>query len=172
MISMRRAVSGDAAQLAELVNAAYQIETFFVDGSRTNVREITELIERGGFLVLEQGSDGRLVAAVLLEPRGEGAYLGMLSVAPDVQGLGLGTRLVAAAEAVAEAMGCAWVDLKIINLRDELARWYRSLGYAPIATAPYTHRPVKQPCHFVEMRKLLRRDVAEGYPLASSRPAA
>jgi N-acetylglutamate synthase-like GNAT family acetyltransferase len=160
MISMRRAASGDAAQLAELVNAAYAIETFFVDGERTNATEIAELIARGGFLVLERGSDSRLVAAVLLEPRGEGAYLGMLSVAPDVQGGGLGTRLVAAAEALAEAMGCAWVDLKIINLREELHRWYRSLGYEAISTSPYTHRPVKKPCHFVEMRKILRADPA------------
>ena len=27
---------------------------------------------------------------------------------------------------------------KIVNLREELARWYRSLGYEAIATAPYT----------------------------------
>jgi GNAT superfamily N-acetyltransferase len=150
-------VSGDAGQLAELVNTAYAVETFFVDGARTNAAEIAALTE--SFLVLER-QDGRLVAAVLLEPRGDGAYLGMLSVAPEAQGQGLGTRLVAAAEALAEALGCAWVDLKIVNLREELGRWYRSLGYAAVATAPYTHRPVKQPCHFVEMRKWLRRDVA------------
>jgi GNAT superfamily N-acetyltransferase len=160
MISMRRAGRGDAAQLAELVNAAYAIETFFVDGDRTDAAEIAALIDGGGFLVLERGSDSRLVAGVFLEVRGDGAYLGMLSVAPDAQGHGLGTRLVAAAEAVAEAMGCTWVDLRIVNLRDELGRWYRSLGYTPVATAPYTHRPVKRPCHFVEMRKWLRRDVA------------
>lgn len=157
MISIRRAASGDAAQLADLVNAAYAIEEFFVDGKRTTATEIAALT--GSFLVLEQ-DDGRLVAAVLLEPRGEGAYLGMLSVSPAAQGHGLGTRLVAAAEALAEAMGCGWVDLKIVNLREELARWYRSLGYEAIATAPYTHRPVKKPCHFVEMRKRLRAGAA------------
>jgi N-acetylglutamate synthase-like GNAT family acetyltransferase len=159
MISMRRAASGDVAELAELVNAAYAVEQFFVDGHRTTTAEIAAIVATNNVLVLERG-DGRLVASVVLEPRGEGAYLGMLSVAPDVQGHGLGRRLVAAAEAVAEAMGCAWVDLRIVNLRDELGRWYRSLGYAAVATAPYTHRPVKQPCHFVEMRKCLRRDVA------------
>jgi GNAT superfamily N-acetyltransferase len=159
MISMRRAASGDVARLAELVNAAYAVEAFFVDGHRTTAAEIAALVASGGFLVLERG-DGRLVAAVLLEPRGDGAYLGMLSVAPEVQGHGLGRRLVGAAEALAEAMGCAWVDLRIVNLRDELGRWYRSLGYTAVATAPYTHRPVKRPCHFVEMRKWLRRDVA------------
>nr|HEX4317908.1 GNAT family N-acetyltransferase [Kofleriaceae bacterium] len=157
MISIRRAASGDAAQLAELVNTAYAVEQFFVDGARTTAAEIAALTN--SFLVLEQ-SDGRLVAAVMLEPRGQAAYLGMLSVSPAAQGHGLGTRLVAAAEALAEAMGCAWVDLKIVNLREELGRWYRSLGYQEVSTAPYTHRPVKQPCHFVEMRKRLRASVA------------
>ena len=46
--------------------------------------------------------------------------------------------------------------LQIVNLREELGRWYRSLGYREVGTQPYEHRPVKQPCHFVEMRKSLR----------------
>ena len=54
-----------------------------------------------------------------------------------------------------EAMGATWVGLKIINLREELGRWYKSLGYHEVGTAPYTHRTVKQPCHFVEMRRSL-----------------
>lgn len=158
-VSVRRATLSDSAAVAELVNAAYEVEKFFVDGLRTDEAEMAAIVGKGTFLVLED-SAGRLVAGVLLEPRGEGAYLGMLSVSPAAQGHGLGRRLVATAEALAEAMGCGWVDLKIVNLREELARWYRSLGYVETATAPYTHRPVKQPCHFVEMRKLLRRDAA------------
>jgi hypothetical protein len=55
-----------------------------------------------------------------------------------------------------EAAGCLEVNLRIINLREELGRWYRSLGYCEVGTAPYDHRSVKQPCHFVEMRKTLR----------------
>jgi ribosomal protein S18 acetylase RimI-like enzyme len=79
----------------------------------------------------------------------------MLSVDPDLQGMGLGTRLVRIAEAMCEAMGTHEVRLKIVNLREELARWYRSLGYREVGTAPYTNGPVKQPCHFVEMHRHL-----------------
>jgi len=108
------------------------------------------MIERGLFVVLEHR--GGLAAAVYVEMWG---YLGMLSVLPELQGHGLGKRLVTIAEALCQAAGCAQMNLKIINVREELARWYRSLGYREVGTAPYEHRPVKRPVHFVEMRKSL-----------------
>ncbi len=94
-----------------------------------------------------------LGAAVYVERRG---YLGMLSVLPGLQKHGLGTRLVRIAEALCESAGCDTMSLRIVNLREELGRWYRSLGYREVGTTPYTRRPVKRPCHFVEMRRALR----------------
>jgi ribosomal protein S18 acetylase RimI-like enzyme len=159
-ISVRRARPDDAAALAALVNRAYAVEGFFVDGDRTTTDEIAQLIgsRQGAFLVLERASAEpapAIAAAVYVEARADGGYIGMLSVEPSLQGLGLGTRLVRIAEAMCEAMGASSVRLRIINLREELGRWYRSLGYHEVGTAPYEHRPVKQPCHFVEMRKWL-----------------
>lgn len=150
-ISVRRALPADAAAVADLVNEAYAIESSFVDGDRTSASEVVALMERGYFIVLEH-SEG-LAASVFMDPSG---YLGMLSVAPGFQRLGLGTRLVRIVEALCEAAGCGEVTLRIINLRNELGRWYRSLGYVEVGTSPYEHRPVKQACHFVEMRKILR----------------
>lgn len=158
--SVRRAKLADAAALAELVNRAYAVEGFFVDGHRTNAEEISRLLRTGTFLVLEQSGDRpALAAAVYVETGPEGGYFGMLSVAPELQGMGLGTRLVRIAEAMCEAMGAATVRLRIVNLREELGRWYRSLGYEEIGTAPYDHRPVKQPCHFVEMQRSISRQL-------------
>lgn len=151
-ISVRRALAADAAAVADLVNRAYEVERFFVDGDRTSEPEVLELMQRGHFIVLEH-SEG-LAAAVFLDPTS--GYLGMLSVDPAFQKLGLGTRLVRIVEALCEAVGCGGVHLRIINLREELARWYRSLGYVEVGTSPYEHRPVKQACHFVEMRKSLQ----------------
>ena len=150
-ISVRRATSQDAVALSKLVNDCYRVERFFVDGDRTNPDEIAEMTENGVFLVLEEANG--LAAAVYLERRGTAIYFGMLSVRADLQGLGLGTRLVRIAEAMGEAMGASEVTLKIVNLREELGRWYRSLGYRDGTTTPYTHRTVKQPCQFVEMWK-------------------
>jgi ribosomal protein S18 acetylase RimI-like enzyme len=158
-VSVRRAQPADAPALAALVNRAYEVEQFFVDGDRTTANEIAELVSKTPtktFLVLE--AKGVLAAAVYVEASrdpNQGGYIGMLSVDPGFQGMGLGTRLVRIAEAMCEAMGATWVRLRIINLRKELGRWYRSLGYREVGTAPYTHRPVKQPCHFVEMRRSL-----------------
>ena len=149
-ISVRRAQPSDAPELARLVNRAYEVEQFFVEGDRTNASEIERMLDHGTFVVLEYG--GGLAAAVYVQP----GYFGMLSVLPELQGHGLGTRLVRIAEAMCESAGVLEVNLKIINLREELGRWYRSLGYAEVGTSPYEHRPVKQPCHFVEMRKTLR----------------
>lgn len=155
-ISVRRALPADAPLVAELVNRAYAIEKFFVDGDRTSAAEIRELMDRGHFIVLEHS--GGLAAAVFMDSTG---YLGMLSVDPEFQKHGLGTRLVRIVEALCEALGCTSVHLRIINAREELARWYRSLGYVEVGTTPYEHRPVKQPVHFVEMRKVLARPAAE-----------
>jgi ribosomal protein S18 acetylase RimI-like enzyme len=154
-ISVRRALPDDATSVAALVNRAYAVESFFVDGDRTSADDVLSLMERGNFIVLE--ARGGLAAAVFMDLGNLGsAYLGMLSVDPAFQGEGLGTRLVRIVEALSEASGCTNVTLRIINLREELGRWYRSLGYEECGTSPYEHRPIKQACHFVEMRKVLR----------------
>lgn len=149
--SVRRATPADAAALAALVNAAFAIEEFFVEGDRTSDAEIAEMMQSGAFLVLDH-ADGRLAAAVYVENRG---YFGMLSVLPELQGHGLGKRLVRIAEAWCEAAGSTTMSIRIINLRDELGRWYRSLGYREIGVTPYTHRTLKRPAHFVEMQRSL-----------------
>ena len=155
-ISVRRATASDAAAVADLVNRAYAIESFFVEGDRTTASEIAGMMTsgKGAFIVLEYA--GGLAAAVWVEQAGNRGYFGMLSVHPDMQKHGLGKRLVRIAEAMCEAAGGDEMTLQIINLREELARWYRSLGYVETGTKPYEHRPVKQACHFVQMHKSLR----------------
>jgi GNAT superfamily N-acetyltransferase len=122
------------------------------------------LIRSGEFLVLDDARG--IAAAVLFHGPGErdgrplaipssDAYFGMLSVLPELQGRGLGRRLVQVVEAMAEATGAGSMRLRVINLREELRRWYKSLGYREVRTTPYTHRSVKRPCHFIEMAKPL-----------------
>ena len=152
--SVRRARAADLPALVRLVNRAYAVEAFFVDGDRTDLAELTALAERGHFLVLD-GPGGELAAAVHVALDGLHASFGMLAVAPELQRLGLGRRLVALAEALASALGCHDVSLAVVDLRAELGPWYRSQGYREIGTAPYDHRPVRQPCHFVRMAKPL-----------------
>lgn len=156
--SVRRARPADHAALGRLINTAYAVEQFFVDGERIETGELGPLAERGHFLVLDDTAHpGELAAAVYvrIDDDGRGGAIGLLSVAPGWQGLGLGRRLVAVGEALCTALGCATVQLQIVNLRQELGSWYRSQGYREIGTAPYDHRPAKQPCHFIRMEKAL-----------------
>jgi predicted N-acetyltransferase YhbS len=53
-----------------------------------------------------------LIACAILTPRAEALYLGKLAVDPAWQGQGLGRRLVALAEARAQALGLRAVELQ------------------------------------------------------------
>ncbi|HVK77347.1 MAG TPA: GNAT family N-acetyltransferase [Kofleriaceae bacterium] len=153
--SVRRAQPADVAALTRMINRAFQVEAFFVDGERTGEREVRSLAELGHFLVLDAG--GELAAAVYVRIDAEAGVgvIAMLAVAPEVQGLGLGTRLIAVAEALCTALGCTATRLDIVNLRAELGPWCRRRGYLEVGTAPYDHRPVKRACHVVRMQKAL-----------------
>ena len=156
--SVRRATSADAQALAELVNQAYAVEGFFVEGDRTTAAEIAHMMTNGTFLVLDRASPDRggVGGAVYVTINGHRGYFGMLAVGAGLQGRGLGKRLVRIAEAMAEAAGCTVMTMKIVNLREELGRWYRSLGYRETGTGPYVaHRSVKLACHFIEMARPL-----------------
>ncbi|HUA60132.1 MAG TPA: GNAT family N-acetyltransferase [Verrucomicrobiae bacterium] len=152
--SIRRAVAADAAALTDLINRAFRVEEFFVYGDRITLPEVEAFLERGEFLAIdaEQG----LVGCVYLEIRSERAYFGLLSIDPARQRAGIGRRLIEAAEARARERGCAYMDLQIVNLREELPEFYERLGYRVTGEAPFPeHVPTKLPCHFVKMSKLL-----------------
>jgi len=144
----------DAEPITTLINLAFQVERFFIDGDRIGLPEVRGLLEKGEFLLADDG--GALAARVYLAPRGEGAYLGLLSVDPSRQGRGLGSLLMAAAEDHCRRKGCRFIDLRIVNLRAELPAFYRRLGYVENGTDPFpADAPARLPCHFVKMSKPL-----------------
>ena len=66
------------------------------------------------------------------------------------------TLIQPVAEALCEAMGCRRMALRVVNIREELAPWYRRLGYRETgATVPFDDPRAKLPCFFVEMEKPL-----------------
>ena len=152
---IRTATPEDAGTVAALVNAAFQVEAFFKIGDRTSVEEVVRLIAEGEFLV-SRDPNGAIDGCVYLTCGDERAYFGMLSIDPSRQGMGLGRRLVEAAEARACGRGCRFMDIHIVNLREELPDYYRRLGYHVSGTLPFSDpQHASRPCHFIVMTKAL-----------------
>lgn len=152
--TLREAGPADADRIAALVNRAFLAESWFKSADRTNAAQVRELLSKGLFLLLEE--EARLLACVYLEPRGDRVYLGMLSVEQDVQGRGIGRRMMHEAEEFARRAGHVAIDLRIVHVREELPPYYRKLGYVEAGTEPAPNFPgVKIPIHFVLMSKSL-----------------
>ena len=144
----------DIPGLVRVINAAYEVEKFFVAGDRTDADTVRRLMTRGAFLVTR--GDGGLTGCVYVELRHPRAYFGMLSVEPSRQGTGEGRRLVDEAEQYARDNGCEVMDIRVVNLRTELQPFYRRLGYAERGTEPVDDPRALRPFHFILMSKALR----------------
>jgi GNAT superfamily N-acetyltransferase len=163
----RLATPDDAPALARLINDAFIVEAFFKIGDRTSAEDITELMRAGGeFLVLEsqprrggetaKAETGTPLACVYLKVSGDRAYFGMLSIDPARQRQGLGRQMIQAVEARARQRGCRFMDIHIVNLREELPPYYRALGYIESGTLPFSEpERASRPCSFVVMSKAL-----------------
>lgn len=142
----------DAGEIMRVINAAFNpAESFFVDGDRVSLNDVLHYFERGVFLVADD-----MRGCVYVELRGDRAYFGLLSVDPARQKGGVGTALIAAAEAYGREHGCAFMDIRIVNLRAELPAFYGKLGYREAGIEEFTPgAPTKLPCHFIKMQKSL-----------------
>src|SRR5271170_2267393 len=109
---IRRAHEDDAPALVRLINAAFQVERFFLGCDRLNLAEVRSRMKRGEFLLLEDA--GGLVGCVYAELRGERGYIGLLSVEPERQKSGLGRVLMNAAEEYFREHGCRMAELRVV----------------------------------------------------------
>lgn len=154
-MQIRIATETDAEAIMRVINAAFRrAESFIIDRDRVDLENVESLLQTGTFLVAEDG--GAVAGCVYVEPRGERSYLGLLSVDPERQKAGLGSTLMTAAEQRCAEAGCRFVDLQIINLREDNHGFYLRRGYIETGTAPFVAGLVtKLPCHFVKMSKVV-----------------
>lgn len=147
----------DAVAINRVINAAYRVEDFFKIGDRTHVREVAEYLLHETFLVARNDDDD-IVGVVRVAMAGERGHFGMLSVAPEAQGTGLGRELLLAAEAFARERCCCWMDLEVASPRLELPAFYRKFGYEVSGRAEWPEselHTLKSPAYFVVMTKRL-----------------
>jgi ribosomal protein S18 acetylase RimI-like enzyme len=133
-LSFRPAKMTDIPRIVELVNAAsrgdsgkqgWTTEADLLDGQRTDAEEITGIIQADDSMVLLCELDGMLVASIQLENNSLGAYLGMLAVNPLMQNQGIGKRLLAEAEGIAQQTWAAEkMQMVVITLRHDIIAFY------------------------------------------------
>ena len=154
-LQVRIAEAEDVGKITVLINSAFRLaENFFIEGDRIKVKEVSDSLSTGKFLLAEE--EGALVGCVYVEPRGERAYLGLLSVDPSRQQAGLGSLLMAEAENYCSGLACRFMDIKIVNLRRELPGFYRRRGYVETGTSSFpADVDTRQPCYFIDMAKPL-----------------
>jgi ribosomal protein S18 acetylase RimI-like enzyme len=154
-LRIRAATDSDVDAIVGLVNRAYEVESFFVKGDRATRESVAIDLTQGSILVADDAG-GKVVACVFVSITGARGYFGMLAVAPEAQGHGLGRALIARAEGYAADRGANVMTISVVNVRTELLAFYARLGYRAYGEAPYVHRPVLQAVHFVLMEKTLQ----------------
>ena len=149
MISFRTAVSRDASTIVPFINGGYRgegskrgwtTEADILGGQRIDAEKIEEIIAAPESRVeLALDESGALVGCVHLKKESpDTCYLGLLTVDPARQALGLGKRILEHADAVARDWECRRMRMTTISVRAELLAYYERRGYARTgATEPF-----------------------------------
>lgn len=154
----RYAIEADIPEIVRIINAAFRVEDFFIDGDRTNAADIGARMAdpRVRFLVVGADEPGVLAAAVVVDVHDDRGHFAMLSVDPPLQGRGLARVLMNAVEDHCWAEGCDTVEIEVVNLREELPAFYNAMGYLPADTAPFPDKAkLRRDAHMVLMTKRL-----------------
>jgi GNAT superfamily N-acetyltransferase len=153
----RVAADSDVAEIVRVINAAYRVEDFFVNGNRTSEEDVRRRMSSGVFfLVIDSEEAGRLKAAVAVDVHDGRGHFAMLSVDPALQGSGLGRVLIDEIERFCRDRGCTDLDIEVVNLREELPPFYRRFGFSDAGTIPFTPaEKLTREAHLVRMSKPL-----------------
>ncbi len=143
-------------ELAALVNRAFLIEAYFVDGDRITAAEIARLASRPSAALLGAFEDQTLAGCVLADARdGDRGYIGLLAVEPSRAGQGLGGELMTQAETHLRRQGCRTAYITVVDQRTELFPTYERRGYRRDGTTLPFSRETKVPCALVVLEKSL-----------------
>ena len=96
----RYANTDDIPEIVRIINAAFRVEDFSIDGDRTSEADISARMAEPDvrFLVIDSPEPGVLAATVMMDIHGGRGHFGMLSVDPPFQGKGLSRLLMNAVE--------------------------------------------------------------------------
>jgi ribosomal protein S18 acetylase RimI-like enzyme len=165
------ATEKDIAAITALLNSAYRgesskqgwtTEAHLIAGDvRTDEGSVKEAMEQQGSVILKYTDEhAQVMGCVNLQQHDDKVYLGMLSVSPQLQGAGIGKKLLKAAEEYTLQVNGKAVYMTVISVRTELINWYERYGYKDTGERkPFTEDGVSgthlQPLEFMVMEKLI-----------------
>jgi GNAT superfamily N-acetyltransferase len=156
--------------LVRVINEAYAVGEaglWVEDATRIGPVEVAEAIRSRGMLA--GNVEGRLAGCAYVRPLDAGtADLGLISVAPERWGSGVGRELVRSAEELVRSRGLATMQLELLvpkgwvhPEKERLRGWYTRLGYRVVRSAPFDQVTahlaphLATPCEFLIFRKPL-----------------
>ncbi len=163
----------DIPAIKDLLNEAYRGETskhgwtteahLIAGDTRTDENNLQEVMQQTGsiFLIYRDGQQ-KIAGCVNLQQHADKLYLGMFSVSPQLQGIGIGKQLLHAAETYAARLKCIAIYMTVITARTELIAWYQRHGYMDTGKRKafleddLTGKHL-QPLEFMELEKSLDR---------------
>lgn len=158
----------DTTEITYLLNKAYRgeeakrgwtTESDIIAGNqRTVPEEVQELIERERSYFLVYKDDEKIIGCINTQVKEGALYIGMLSVEPAFQNAGIGKKLIKASEEFALAHNCTYSYMTVIDIRNELIKFYNRLGYYDTGERiPFVEDAVSgkhlQPLRFMVMKK-------------------
>lgn len=134
------AAPADIAAITALLNSAYRGESskqgwtneaHLIGGNqRTDEPSLQKVMDDTDSIILKYlNEEQKIIGCVNLQLHGSKIYLGLFSVAPQLQGLGIGKQLLNAAEEYANSLQCNTIYMSVIDGREELINWYKRNGY-------------------------------------------
>lgn len=166
------ATPADISELLPIINSAFRgdkarqgwtHEADLIQGTqRTDEASLRALMQMTDVTLLKYCNDaGAIEGCVLLHKKKRGLYLGMLTVNPELQGAGIGKKLLEAAEDHARRKDCPFIYMTVFSVRTELIAWYERHGYRNTGvTKPYEVNPdfgvPVQPLEFVVLEKMIQ----------------
>lgn len=165
------ATVADIAPIKDLLNNAYRGEEskqgwtteaeLIAGDTRTDEAMIAQVMQQSGsvFLIYKNGQQ-KIIGCVNLQQHDDKLYLGMFSVSPQLQGGGIGKKLLQAAEEYGRHLQVNAIYMSVVSLRTELINWYMRHGYADTGERkPFVEDAITgkhlQPLEFMIMEKLL-----------------
>lgn len=138
--SIRPIVPDDAGEVLTLQRAAFVSEALIYDAAdmppltQTLDELRAELEDNLGCVAL---TDGRIVGSVRARVDGDLLLIGRIAIAPDQQGGGIGTALLAAVEDRGRAAGAREAELFTGSLSEANLRLYEREGYVESERVPH-----------------------------------